>query len=122
MLIDGHVLLAWLQGSGLSATAIASIQNRHNDVFVSAATLWQLAIKQSSGRLTIDGDLREHVRGQRFDELPVTGEHAVAVTTLPPGHGDLFARMLVAQARYEGLTLVTVDRRLRTYGIQILST
>jgi PIN domain nuclease of toxin-antitoxin system len=123
MLIDGHVLLGWLQGSGgLSETAVASIRSRHNDVFVSVATLWQLTLEQASGRLKVDGDLREHVRGQHFDELPVTGEHTAAVMTLPPGNGDLFTRMIVAQARYEGLTLVTADRRLKAYDIQILPT
>jgi len=123
LLLDSHVLLGWLQGSdGLSAKAIMSIRSRHNDVFVSVATLWQLAIKQSSGKLKINGDLREHVREQRFDELPITGEHAAAVVTLPAHHGDPFDRMLVVQARCEGLTLVTGDRRLAMYDVQILST
>jgi PIN domain nuclease of toxin-antitoxin system len=122
LLIDGHVLLGWLQGSGLSATATASIQNRHNDVFVSVATLWHLAIKQSCGHLTINGDLHEHLRRQHFDELPITSEHTAAAVKLPPGPGDLLTRMLIAQALYEGLTLVTTDRRLTTYDIQILPT
>jgi PIN domain nuclease of toxin-antitoxin system len=84
LLVDSHVLLWWLQGSGgLSADAIAAMRRRTNDVFVSVATLWELAIKRSLGKLKVDVDLREHVREQRFEELPIVGEHAEAVQALP---------------------------------------
>jgi hypothetical protein len=67
------------------------------------ALLWELAIKQSIGKLKVDGDLREHLRLQSFTELPVLGEHALAVRDLPPHHRDSFDRLLIAQARCEGL-------------------
>jgi len=121
LLVDGHVLLSWLRGSGgLSPDAVAAIRSRTNDVFVSVATLWELAIKHSLGKLKVDVDLREHVREQRFEELPITADHAAAVRDLPPHHRDPFDRMLVAQARCEGLTLVTHDRAMTAYDVPIV--
>ena len=121
LLVDGDVLLRWLQGSDdLSAEAVAALRRRTNEVFVSVATLWELAVKQSLGQLKVDVDLREHLREQGFEELPVVGEHAEAVRSLPPHDGDPFDRMLVAQARCEGLTLVTGDRALAAYDVPVL--
>jgi PIN domain nuclease of toxin-antitoxin system len=121
LLIDSHALLWWLEGGErLSAEAREAIMSRHNEVAVSVASLWELAIKQSLGKLRIEADLREHVRYNNFAELPVLGEHASAVRTLPRNHGDPFDRLLVAQARCEGLTLVTRDRRLASYDVPVL--
>jgi len=121
LLIDSHALLWWLEGGErLSAEAREAIMSRHNEVAVSVASLWELAIKQSLGKLRIDADLREHVRHNNFTELPVLGEHASAVRTLPRHHGDPFDRLLIAQARCEGLTLVTRDRHLASYDVPVL--
>lgn len=121
LLLDSHVLLWWLQGSGgLSFDATAAIRSRTNDVYVSVATIWELAIKQSLGKLKVDVDLREHLRGQGFEELAILGEHAAAVQTLPRHHQDPFDRLLVAQARCEGMTLVTYDRAMTAYDVSLL--
>lgn len=121
LLVDDHVLLRWLQGSSdLSAEADAAIRSRTNDVFISVATLWKLAIKQSLDKLKLDVDLREHLREQRFEELPILGEHTAEILALPRHHGDPFDRMLIAQARCEGLTLITTNHRLSHYDVRVL--
>lgn len=121
LLIDSHVLLWWFDGADrLGATARDAIGDGDNEAVVSAATLWELSIKQAAGRLDVDVDLRAHSAEQGFRELPVTGRHAVAVRDLPLHHRDPFDRMLVAQAVVEGLTLVTADRALARYDVPVL--
>jgi len=121
LLLDDDVLLRWFEGSNpLSPDAMVEIRNSGNAVYVSVATLWKLAIRQRQGRLTVRGELREHIRQQLFDELPVIGEHVAAASALPRHHGDEFDRMLVAQARCESLVLVTADRRFAGYEVPLL--
>ncbi len=121
LLVDSHVLLWWFEGADrLSTTVSAALADSGNDLIVSAASLWELAIKQSQGRLSVTVDLGQHAREQGFQELPVTGQHAAAVRELPLLHGDPFDRMLIAQARFEGLTLVTADRAMSRYDVPIL--
>ena len=121
LLLDSHVVLWSLQSPERLATeALAMITDPVNSVDVSVASLWELSIKQSIGKLTVDGDLREHLSLQSFSELPVLGEHAIAVRDLPPHHRDPFDRLLIAQARYEGLTIVTNDRVFTAYDVPIL--
>lgn len=91
-----------------------------NRVLVSAATIWELSIKQAAGRLEPPEDLVVGVAALGFDEVPVEYRHAVAAAQLPLHHRDPFDRMLVAQAVVEGLTLVTRDRRIRRYDVPVL--
>jgi PIN domain nuclease of toxin-antitoxin system len=121
LLLDSHVVLWSLQSpERLPTQVVAVITDPVNSVDVSVASLWELAIKQSIGKLTVDGDLREHLNLQSFSELPVLGEHAVAVRDLPPHHRDPFDRLLIAQARCEGFTIVTSDRVFAAYDVPIL--
>ena len=121
LLLDTHVLLWWLgDQERLSERAAKAIAEGRSDVIVSAATLWELSIKQSTGKLFIQGELREHLRMQAFVELSIHSNHAYAVRDLPLHHRDPFDRLLVAQALCEGLTLVTADRQLSAYGLDIL--
>lgn len=121
LLIDSHVLLWWLEGGErLARSAVAAIADRANHVVVSVASLWELSIKQSLGKLVVEVDLRDHAMEQGFAELPIDGRHAVAVRKLPLHHRDPFDRLLVAQARIEGLTTVTADRRFAAYDVPIL--
>ncbi len=121
LLLDSHVVLWSLQSpERLPADVVAMITDPVNSVDVSVASLWELAIKQSIGKLTVDGDLREHLSLQSFSELPVLGEHAIAVRELPIHHRDPFDRLLIAQARCEGLTIVTSDRVFAAYDVPIL--
>ena len=122
LLVDSHVLLWWLQADPrLAATAAEAMENGDNALYLSAASVWELSIKQSIGKLRVDVDLRSHAKEQGFTELPVTGAHATAIRDLPFHHKDPFDRMLVAQAAVEGLTLVTADDALAAYGVPVLS-
>lgn len=121
LLLDSQALLWFLdESSRLSEETLATIVEPDNDVQVSIASLWELSIKQSTGKLTVAGDLREHIALQSFAELPVLGEHAVAVRDLPMHHRDPFDRMLIAQARCEGLTIVTSDSVFAAYDVPLL--
>ena len=99
-LLDSHVVLWWLDGAErLSDRAMAAISSAENEIVVSAASVWELAIKQATGKLRIDGDLRQHLREQWFHELPISGRHAAEAGELPLRHKDPFDRLLIAQAR-----------------------
>jgi PIN domain nuclease of toxin-antitoxin system len=91
-----------------------------DEVFVSAATGWEIAIKTSIGKMELRGDLVEHLALNNFRSLNVTMAHAVAAAKLPRHHGDPFDRMLVAQASAESLTLLTTDHHLEAYGIPLI--
>jgi PIN domain nuclease of toxin-antitoxin system len=91
-----------------------------NAAFVSAISVWEASIKVASGKLTLSADLLETLEASRFEPLEVTHLHALEAGGLPPHHRDPFDRMLVAQARLEGLTLVTTDRRLAAYDVALL--
>lgn len=122
LLVDSHVLLWWLQADPrLAATVAEAMEDGDNALYLSAASVWELSIKQSIGKLRVDVDLRSHAIEQGFIELPLTGAHATAIRDLPFHHKDPFDRMLVAQATVEGLTLVTADDALAAYGVPLLS-
>ena len=92
-------------------------------VHVGAATVWELAIKASLGKLDLDGaDLLEEIAENDFVELPLTAAHSLAAAALPRHHEDPFDRMLIAQGRIEGLTIVTRDSAFRAYGVALLPT
>ncbi len=122
LLLDTHVFLWWqandrrLQQGARDAIASAPT------VFVSAASAWEAAIKSALGRLRLPVPLGEGVDAAGFLRLPILFEHAEAAAGLPPHHADPFDRMLLAQARLEGLTLVSHDGLLRPYGVPILWT
>jgi PIN domain nuclease of toxin-antitoxin system len=89
-------------------------------VFVSAASAWEAAIKVSVGRLELPDTVEAGVIASGFEKLLITFSHAERAAALPPHHRDPFDRMLVAQAQAEGLTLVTHDRVLESYDVEIL--
>ena len=92
-----------------------------NQVLVSAATAWEIAIKHALGRLTFPVDRFEDVlQRMGFEVLPVQSSHAVAAGRLPRHHDDPFDRMLVAQAQIEGLTLVSTDSAMMRYDVPVL--
>lgn len=118
LLLDTHILLwsAILPGK-LPAAARTLIDNSP-EVWFSVTSIWEVAIKLSTGRLDFDVDSRTLRRGlleNGWRELAVSGEHAVAVMDLPPLHKDPFDRMLLAQAHVEGLTLLTSDELVAQY-------
>lgn len=122
LLLDSHVVVWWLDGGQrLRRQAAQAIADPSNDVWVPEASRWELSIQQSLGRLRVDGYLRGYIAVAPFVELPVLGQHAVAVADLPPHHRDPFDRMLVAQAGIEELTLLTADPALSAYDISVLA-
>lgn len=119
LLLDTHLLLWAAQGSPrLSRTARKLIDDTENDIFFSAASLWEIAIKSGLGRddFLVDARiLRRTLLDNGYLELRVTSEHAVALDSLPPLHKDPFDRMLIAQAMIEGILLLTVDLQVAGY-------
>jgi PIN domain nuclease of toxin-antitoxin system len=82
--------------------------------------VWEIAIKQTAGKLSGPTDLAERVRDMGFREVPVTSNHAILATRLPLHHRDPFDRMLIAQATLEGLTLATRDHQIHQYQVSTL--
>jgi len=121
LLLDTHALLWWLEDNPvLSKKARKAISDWNNIVFVSAAVIWEIRIKQALGKLTIPANFRKVLAQQPFEMLDITIDHADAIKDLPFHHRDLFDRLLVAQAKVEGLTLVTHDLHLKKYRVAIL--
>lgn len=123
LLLDTHILIWWPAGSPrLGAKAQAVIAAGETELFVSAASWWELSIKRAIGRFDADLDLmRRALREREVGLLPVTFDHAEAAAMLPAHHGDPFDRMLVAQASLEGLSLLTRDKKLSPYGPMVLT-
>jgi len=122
LLLDTHVLLWWLADDpSLEKDAKAAITDPTSAVFVSAATAWEIAIKQALGKLEAPSDLEHQLQLNRFEPLSISIAHAYTAGTLPRHHDDHFDRMLVAQALAEGLTIVTRDPRLDHYGVAMVS-
>lgn len=119
LLLDTHLLL-WAAGEPekLPPEAVAAIENPDNELLFSAASLWEVSIKRGLGRADFTVDPRLLRRGlidNGYIELPISGEHAVAVDSLPAIHKDPFDRILVAQSIVEGITLLTADDLVAQY-------
>jgi PIN domain nuclease of toxin-antitoxin system len=113
-------VLWWLADDRTLSAELKTAIDEEIDVFVSAATIWEVAIKQQLGKITAPSDLPERIRDSELANLPITSDHAIAAGRLPLIHRDPFDRMLVAQAQSERLTLVTRDRSLRQYEVPLL--
>jgi len=121
LLLDTHVLLWWLNcDPSLSKKSQAAIADGKNLVFVSAVVVWEIRIKEALGKLEIPRNFKRVLESQPFEMLDITVEHAHAVRDLPVHHRDPFDRMLVAQAKTEGFTLVTHDVRLKKYKVSLM--
>lgn len=119
LLLDTHLLL-WAAGQPdrLSNEARTLIDSPVNELYFSAASIWEVVIKSGLGRDDFRADARVLRRGlldNAYAELPVGSEHAIAIDGLPAIHKDPFDRILVAQAQVEGITLLTVDPLLARY-------
>lgn len=118
-LLDTHLLLWAATGSPrLSTLALERIQDEDNAIFFSAVNVWEVVIKQSLDRPDFRVDarvLRLRLLEHGYLELPINGNHALAVARLPKIHGDPFDRLLVAQAMEERMTLLTSDPMVASY-------
>ncbi len=125
LLLDTQILL-WALGarSRIPPHMREAIESRTNAVYASAASVWEIVIKASLGKLEISGldltELPSFIDASGFDELPVVSRHALGVHDLPRHHRDPFDRILIAQARAERLTLASVDPAFRAYEVQLL--
>lgn len=125
LLLDTHVFL-WAAADlkRLTTPVRIALQDAANDVFVSAAAAWEIAIKYSLGKLPLPSPpaiwTSSRIQKLGFTELPVRVAHASATATLPNHHGDPFDRLMVAQAQVEGLTLITADADVLKYPVKLL--
>jgi PIN domain nuclease of toxin-antitoxin system len=116
LLLDTHVFLWWLADDRrLGAAEREAIRDSENDVYLSAASVWEIVIKQALGRLRTPEPASAAALRLGLQPLPITFEHAEATSALPPLHHDPFDRLLMAQAKAESLTLVSHDPAIRTY-------
>lgn len=121
LLLDTHVLLWWLADDPvLGAAARAHIADSRNEVFVSAASTWEISIKRTKGLLQAPDNLDTAVEDEGFSKLPISLFHGESAGALPEIHRDPFDRMLIAQAQAEGLELITSDSEIPKYGIRVL--
>ena len=125
LLLDTHALYWWLTDQGrLTPTARVAIAAIDNEIYVSIASPWEMAIKVGSGKWAgatrIVDDFEDNVAAEAFRILPITVPHVRTAGLLQSPHRDPFDRLLAAQAQIEGLTLVTADLKLAGLGAPIL--
>ena len=122
LLLDTNVAVWLLLGERehVSDAAVGALEDERNEIAVSAASVWEIAIKRSLGKLEIEDRWATALTRLGFEPLPVNAVHAEAVEALPWHHRDPFDRLLVAQASVEGRTLVSSDPRLAAYGVDVL--
>jgi PIN domain nuclease of toxin-antitoxin system len=118
LLLDTHTFLWWDEGK-LPRAVVRRIQ-RAGDVYVSAASAWEIAIKAGLGKIVTRSSLADAIGDYGFLELPVRIAHGDAVRALPLHHRDPFDRLLVVQAAAEGLAIVSRDALLHAYGVPVL--
>jgi len=121
-LLDTHTLLWWLNDSPqLGPRCRQMISNDRNQVFVSAATTWEISIKMAIGKLRAPEDMDSVVEDEGFSKLPISLYHGQLAGRLPAHHRDPFDRMLIAQAQAEGLILITADENISLYNLLLKS-
>jgi PIN domain nuclease of toxin-antitoxin system len=121
LLLDTHVVIWWLTDDPSLSPEVKARLDHEPDVYVSAATIWEIAIKQAIGKIKEPENLPEIVRDSGFRHLPITADHAIVAGQLPLIHRDPFDRMLVAQARCENLTLASRDATVQQYDVAVLA-
>jgi PIN domain nuclease of toxin-antitoxin system len=121
LLLDTHAALWFLSDDErMGAGAQRHLTDEANLVLLSAAVVWEIAIKRSSGKLVVSDEYLSLLLGSGVQPLAVSIDHAVAVENLPWHHRDPFDRMLVAQASIEGAAIVSRDDALRPYGVTLV--
>ncbi len=121
LLLDTHAALWWLSGDERFGDMAADhLVDATNQVLLSAAVVWEVAIKRSLGKLQAPKHFAPTLLDAGAQPLPVTLDHAAAVEELPWHHRDPFDRLLVAQALIEGAALVSQDEALRPYGVRLV--
>ncbi len=120
-LLDTCIFLWWLENNEkLSKKAKDIISDTSNIIFVSSVTIWEIAIKGSSGKLKVPINLTEYIQECGFESLPIYYNHAEATKELPNIHKDPFDRMLIAQALTEKLAIITADKKIKKYDVKVI--
>ena len=124
-LLDTHMFIWWnTDDQRLSERAREFIANRHNELFLSAASAWEIAIKAGRGRLTLPQSPQKYVASRmsrhHFQPLPIQISHALHVFTLPDIHRDPFDRLLVAQSQMEKIPIISADSLIARYDVEIV--
>lgn len=121
LLLDTHIALWWLADDPALSTVFRDhIGDSNNLVFVSAATVWEVSVKSSIGKLDVDESWLDALRADEMQPLPISWNHADRVRQLPAIHRDPFDRLLIAQALEEHLVLVTADKTIPQYPVRCL--
>ena len=121
LLLDTHALLWWLiDDNRLGPKAREAISDRGNEVYVSAASTWEISIKRAIGKLQAPEDMDSITEQEGFSKLPISLYHGDQAGQLPDYHKDPFDRMLVAQAQAEGLVIITNDRKISDYKVRVI--
>jgi PIN domain nuclease of toxin-antitoxin system len=122
LLLDTNVVVWLLLGDrrAVSDTAKRALSDTGNTIALSAVSVWEIAIKRSTGKLRIDLGWAKELTRLDFEPLPVISTHAEAVEHLPWHHRDPFDRLLIAQSAAEGMALVSADARFTAYGVDVV--
>ena len=125
MLLDSHALLfAAAVPEKLTRTTRQLLRSERTDVYISVVSIWELLMKARKGKPDLGGDpeteLRSYCRMLRATILPVIAQHVYLAVALDAVHKDPFDRMLIAQAKFEDLSLVTADAKVREYGVSVI--
>lgn len=121
IILDTHIFLWWLTDNrALSTTSRKEIALVTNKIYVSSATIWEIAIKKAIGKLIAPDDLEMELAANAFLPLHITPSHAILAGSLPFNHTDPFDRMLIAQSKLENFTLLTNDKNLHAYSANIM--
>lgn len=121
LLLDTHVLIWCFENNKrLKGPVRAAIIDADNNVFVSAASTWELTIKAALGKISMPDDLETQLKRCDFKPIPISIQHTIAVKNLPDHHRDPFDRLLIAQALSESLTLVSHDPAVWKYRVPVL--
>lgn len=126
VLLDTHVWLwMWSEPESIRNEVRDVLEDPETEVHVSAVSAWEIAVKHAAGRLRLPGSAEAWLSDPRhrrdLSELPIGFDHAVRAGALPPHHRDPFDRMLIAQAQAEDLVLVSADRQVTVYDVQVLA-
>jgi PIN domain nuclease of toxin-antitoxin system len=125
VLLDTHCLLWWLSDPGrLNARVRTMLAENENELYLSAISALEIAIKWQLGKLTLPEPpeifVSRVVREQSLIPLPVRQDHALAIASLPREHGDPFDRVLICQSRIEDFPIITADRAFRSYDVRLI--
>ncbi len=125
VLLDTHTFIWWVNNDPLLSPAVRTVVgDRANDIFLSAVSTWEMAIKIAIGKLSLAQSVGSFVNAQitqyQFKTLMITFDHTYQVETLPLHHSDPFDRLLIAQALVENLVILTRDPNFQQYGVSTL--